>query len=1045
MSAAASTKPVIPAIYSLRIQRFRGITELTWQPGTGVNVLLGGGDVGKTTILEAIALLLSPVNPSNLSDPDYHDRDIDAGFCIEAVLSVPPGSGISNQFKPSWPWQWTVANGLTIPCLDDEGHMTGEPVYHVRVRGTEDLELAYDLVQPDGTTDSFSAALCRTIGLVRLSGDDRNDRDLRLVQGSALDRLLSDKGLRSRMASELAKSNVRDQLTADAQTALTALDAAFRNESLPSGLDLAITGGQGASIASMIGLTANRNGVQLPLASWGAGTRRLSALTIAEENQGEAPITLVDEVERGLEPYRQRSLIEKLQDGTSQVFLTTHSPAAIAAASKAALWYVDHAGHIGPLDATKIARHRKADPETFLSRLAIVAEGATEVGFTVALLERALGTSLEQYGIYVSDGVGHDATIDILEALAAGGLRFGGFADDEGRHPERWRKLHAKLGALLFRWPSLCIDENIVAVVPPAARPHHRSGPRQDRHALAHVTGTARHRRQGFCDPEGRCRRRSQGSDPRSGVGQGPSREGERAAPLQVSGPDLVQDAGGRPGVGGQSLRARPMAALEAAAPALLRRGPRGRRSANDYRCAAVSDEAVRAALRSEASLVVVEAPAGCGKTHQGADYARELTGARPDRLLILTHTHAACSVFASRTRSAGTRVEIRTLHSLTAHIATAYHQGLGLPADIATWARRNTDGYAYVAQKVAHLLDRHPMVAAALAKRYPTVICDEHQDCSGDQHAIGMALMRQGARLRVFMDPLQRIYKEARLPGSNTACDWAAMTGQADAYQTRSGSFERWMVVPAVTEVCRPQSRHSKSRRGSSTGRRPGMLDIFVPQDRQRDVLAPQLAVDASPIRLGVAAMALLGSGVLVQLRFEIAVGDGLRQRPVKTGGFETRDRLAHRRRRQPRAPRDLVLGNPGKPETQNLAHAAHSNSPCWHRSAPQPKPKKRTLRTASRGSCYSSPPGDIIPEWWARIDRNAGRQLIGIGGRHHSGIRGRLAPESAPDAEDCSRFHLYAPSPAARTRSSASMRVHNSEIIVLSICASPQRSESS
>src|SRR5260221_39890 len=126
--------------------------------------------------------------------------------------------------------------------------------------------------------------------------------------------------------------------------------------------------------------------------------------------------------------------------------------------------------------------------------------------------------------------------------------------------------------------------------------------------------------------------------------------------------------------------------------------------------------------------------------------------------------------------------------------------------------------------------------------------------------------------------------------------------------------------------------------------------------------------------IRVGVAAMALLGSSVLVKLRFEIAVGDSLRQRPVKTGRFETLDRLAHRRRRQPRAPSDLVLGNPGEPQTQNLAHAAHGHSPCWHQSAPQPKPKKRTLRTASRGSRYSSPPGDIIPEW--------GRGLIGTPG---------------------------------------------------------------
>jgi putative ATP-dependent endonuclease of the OLD family len=75
---------------------------------------------------------------------------------------------------------------------------------------TEDLDLAYELVRPDGTTDNLSVPLRRSMGLVRLSGDDRTDRDLRLVQGSALDRLLSDKGLRSRVARELAKSDLKD-------------------------------------------------------------------------------------------------------------------------------------------------------------------------------------------------------------------------------------------------------------------------------------------------------------------------------------------------------------------------------------------------------------------------------------------------------------------------------------------------------------------------------------------------------------------------------------------------------------------------------------------------------------------------------------------------------------------------------------------------------------------------------------------------------------------------------------------------------------------
>src|SRR6266566_6097198 len=62
--------------------------------------------------------------------------------------------------------------------------------------------------------------------------------------------------------------------------------------------------------------------------------------------------------------------------------------------------------------------------------------------------------------------------------------------------------------------------------------------------------------------------------------------------------------------------------------------------------------------------------------------------------------------------------------------------------------------------------------------------------------------------------------------------------------------------------------------------------------------------------------------------------------------------------------------------------------------------------LSQSQRNGPYTQPaklsdipttPGGIIPEWWTGINRNAGRQLIGIGGRHHPGIGGRLAPESA------------------------------------------------
>lgn len=194
-----------------------------------------------------------------------------------------------------------------------------------------------------------------------------------------------------------------------------------------------------------------------------------------------------------------------------------------------------------------------------------------------------------------------------------------------------------------------------------------------------------------------------------------------------------------------------------------------------------MSDESVRSALRSQAQLVVIEAPAGCGKTHQGADYASELTttGA-PGLPLIVTHTHAACSVFAERTKTSSSRVDIRTIDSVVGQIAAAYHVGLGLPADIAAWVRQNRDGHQKLAICVAKLLKSHPMIAAALARRHPVVICDEHQDSSGDQHAVVMALLEQGAKVRIFADPMQRIFKEKVLAGSCPPCDWDALVSRA-------------------------------------------------------------------------------------------------------------------------------------------------------------------------------------------------------------------------------------------------------------------------
>lgn len=462
MSTSVATAPTI---YELKIERFRGIPALCWQPGKGVNVILGGGDAGKSTILEALGLLLSPTNTTTLSTTDFYNRDDKAGFVIEGVFALPASTGISQQTRLVLPWHWTGTEAV-VPDIEAESATKGEPVYRLRVRAGEELEPIYEIVHPDDTTDILSVALRRSIGLVKLGGDDRNDRDLRLVHGSALDRLLSDKGLRSRLVSNLADTDVTASLQGESKALLTQLDSAFRDRKLPADLNLAITGSHGLSISSLIGLTAKRKSIQLPLASWGAGTRRLAALAIAQYNQGANPITLVDEFERGLESYRQGILMEELLAGGSQVFLTTHSAAAIASAATASIWYVDHDGKIGLLDAKATSQYRGKDPEAFLSRLTIVVEGATEKGFVLRLLEIALRAPPKRYGIHVSDADGHQTALGLLAALAKAGLRFGGFVDDEGGlHPEGWQRVRNVAGKLLFRWEKGCLEENVIGAM----------------------------------------------------------------------------------------------------------------------------------------------------------------------------------------------------------------------------------------------------------------------------------------------------------------------------------------------------------------------------------------------------------------------------------------------------------------------------------------------------------------------------------------------------------------------------------------------------
>ena len=91
----------------LSIKNFRGIKELSWHPGPGINCLIGPGDSGKSTILDAIDLLLTARRTATFSDVDFHDlivaepqlgkdvhdREGEAGDHVTAVEGVAGADG----------------------------------------------------------------------------------------------------------------------------------------------------------------------------------------------------------------------------------------------------------------------------------------------------------------------------------------------------------------------------------------------------------------------------------------------------------------------------------------------------------------------------------------------------------------------------------------------------------------------------------------------------------------------------------------------------------------------------------------------------------------------------------------------------------------------------------------------------------------------------------------------------------------------------------------------------------------------------------------
>jgi putative ATP-dependent endonuclease of OLD family len=445
----------------LWISNFRGVRQLDWILPTDQRLvaLVGPGDSGKSTILDALHYLLGDRWNIPFADTDFHNVDVEHPIVIKALLmDVPPALR-----KESALGLWlSGADSQGEPHQDPEDGL--EPALIVQLTVNADLEPRWSVVRSDGEVQNLTSAQRRAFSTFKV--DDRADAQLRWSRNSPLGRMSAEDG-GAREALAAASRAARDAIVGHKSSPLSELAERVqeRANKIGSGSFVDIRPGLDTSRSSMgSGLALYEDVV--PLTSYGLGSRRLASLAVQQLAAGSRSVAVVDELESGLEPHRAVRLLNYLlsDDDYAQVIVTTHSPVIVEQASIENLATVqsrDGVVVVTSLGGSNelVQRLRRARPSSLLARRVVVAEGKTEHGLLLELIDAwdaersgsGQSTSAGE-GVAIQDGNGGTEVGPRSEALAKLGFTVMAFLDNDDRSVDAGIADAESAGVKAVRW-----------------------------------------------------------------------------------------------------------------------------------------------------------------------------------------------------------------------------------------------------------------------------------------------------------------------------------------------------------------------------------------------------------------------------------------------------------------------------------------------------------------------------------------------------------------------------------------------------------------
>ncbi len=400
-------------IVNLKIKNFRGIKTLDHNFSKDFICLVGRGDTGKTTILEAISYVLSPTWNISFCDTDFYNCNTSENIEIETTITDIPKELIADTKYGLYLRSYNKQTKEITDVLEDDK----EKAITIKLVVDSSLEPHWFVISNRGQAEKIMSANDRE-KLHCFLVSDYIDRHFSWNKGGPLySLLLSGKKDVDTNIILNALRETKSKLDEEKFESLGDITKNIKNKASAFGLDIsqAKTALDFKDIMIKEGKLCLHDD-KVPFRLRGKGSKRILSIAIQLSLVNNKGVALIDEVEQGLEPDRIKQIVRTLkEDNKGQIFITTHSRDAIIELDVKDLIIVKNKDGEVKLsetdieDRTKLQGVIRACPEAFFAKKVIVCEGATEIGLCRALDNYRKSKEKEQMAYkdcYYVDGTG---------------------------------------------------------------------------------------------------------------------------------------------------------------------------------------------------------------------------------------------------------------------------------------------------------------------------------------------------------------------------------------------------------------------------------------------------------------------------------------------------------------------------------------------------------------------------------------------------------------------------------------------------------------